>query len=159
MRCMKGYPREVINNLYCDDCNYSTQKKNLMEAHKRTEKHKRNSEKKYKVYHGPEEIDRQMEKKKAKRISIFDNYQIMDEHYTNMDKLFEGRERGEYEKSVMSSYDNLVFLEKQFKELPDSNILEKMKCKMLLDMVRDGHKNIVDGYCKTYEHVMNHRQT
>ena len=143
-----------INNLYCDVCNYSTQKKTVMDTHMRTIKHKRNSEKKYKVYEGPEAIDKRMASQRLRKVLTDLCTDEIDKHYTDMNKLFEGHEIGEYENHVMRSYQTLGELEKNFKELPDENVLAKMKCKMLLDMVRDSHKNTVDGYCKTREHVM-----
>lgn len=144
---MKGFPREVINHLYCATCNYSTQKKKSMETHQRTIKHKRNNDKKFKVSEGPKEINRRTDSIQRDKILIDFGYCPLNENYTNMNKLFEGYEIGEYEKLVMQSYQNLTELEQLFKELPDDNVLAKLQGKMILEKVRSGHKDIVDNYC------------
>ena len=60
---MKCFNRERINYIVCEYCTYATQKRSLMDIHLRTDKHQRNTEKKYMSFDGGEEAIRRAEDK------------------------------------------------------------------------------------------------
>lgn len=131
----------------CEYCNYSTPSNSYMEKHKNTARHKLNSQKPD-IMDGLKRIKEENEKEMKKKLNI-DDFDVFDhEYYTDMDKLFNGCPIGEYEKLVMHSQETLKNLEKKYKELPNDNIWAMIQCKMMLNMVRNSHKEMVDNYCK-----------
>jgi hypothetical protein len=57
------------NYLVCEYCKYVTLKKNQMESHNKTDKHKRNTEKNYVVFDDPESLISKFKAKEAKKKS------------------------------------------------------------------------------------------